>query len=69
MAKSKMRAEIKAYTDFITVYNNKEIVKTIPLNSIIIYNYLEDPKNAKLLTSQRFYCPKNLGEILNKELK
>lgn len=67
--KSKMRAEIKAYTDFITIYNNNDVVKTIPLNSIAIYNYLEDPNNPKILTFQRFYCPKNMGELLKGELK
>ncbi len=66
--KSKIYAEIKAYTDFITIYNNNKIVKSIPLNSLVIYNYLED-KTDKKLTMQQFYCPKNIGEILNTELK
>jgi alkaline phosphatase len=67
--KSKMRAEIKAYTDYITIYNNTKVVKTIPLNSVVVYNYLEDKADKKKLTMQRFYCPKNLGEILHVELK
>lgn len=66
--KSKMRAEIKAYTDYITIYNNKKVVKTIPLNSIVIYNYLENPRDKKELTMQQFYCPENLGEMLTGEL-
>lgn len=67
--KSKMRAEVKAYTDYVTVFNGNKVVKTIPLNSVVVYNYLEDPKNRALLTMQRFYCPKNLGELLQRELK
>jgi alkaline phosphatase len=67
--KSKMRAEVKAYTDFVTIYSNTKVVKTIPLNSIVIYNYLQNPKNKKEITMQRFYCPRNLGEILKAELK
>jgi alkaline phosphatase len=67
--KSKMRAEIKAYTDYVTIFNNKKAVKTIPLNSVIIYNYIEDKSNKKKLIMQRFYCPLDLGDILNTELK
>lgn len=67
--KSKMRAEIKAYTDYITIYNNTKIVKTIPMNSVVVYNYLEDKAVKNKLTMQRFYCPKNLGELLAVELK
>ncbi len=67
--KSKMWAEIKAYTDFATIYNNNKVVKTIPLNSVVVYNYLEDKNNKKKLIMQRFYGPQNLSEILMKELK
>ncbi len=67
--KSKMRAEIKAYTDYITIYNNNKMVKTIPLNSVVVYNYIEDKADKKKLIMQRFYGPKNLGELLTNELK
>lgn len=67
--KSKMHAEIKAYTDFVTIYNNNKVVKTIPLNSVVVYNYMEDKTDKKKFTMQRFYCPADLGEMLGKELR
>lgn len=67
--KSKMRAEIKAYTDYITIFNNDRVVKTIPLNSVVVNNYLEDPADKKKFKLQQFYCPENLGSILSAELK
>lgn len=65
-AKSRMRAEINAYTNYITIFDNKKAVKTINLKSIVVFNYL---KNNNEFTLQRFYCPRNLGQLLAGELK
>lgn len=67
-AKSKVRAEVKAFTDYVTIYNSKKVVKTISLNSVAVMNYLVDPKDKTKYTMQRFYCSRDLEKILEREL-
>lgn len=68
-AKSKMRAEVKAFTDYVTIFNNDKPLKKISLNSLAVLNYLVDPKDKSKYTLQRFYCSKDLEKILQSELK
>jgi len=50
----KLRAEITASTDYITLYKKEKPVKTILLNSLAVY--------VKPL--RHFFIPRNLGEQL-----
>jgi len=61
-AKSKKRAEINAYTDFVTVFEGKKEIKKINLNSVAVYISEEKEKIT------RFYIPKLIGELLEKEI-
>jgi alkaline phosphatase len=68
-AKSKIRAEVKAFTDYVTIFNGNKPVKKISLNSVAVLNFLVDPKDKTKYTMQRFYCSKDLEKILASELK
>lgn len=61
-AKSKKRAEVKAFTDYITIFDGKKEVKTIKLPSVAIYLSEEGEK------INRFYLAKTIAEILEKEI-
>ncbi len=61
-AKSKKRAEINAFTDFVTVFDGKKEIKKISLNSVAVFISEEKEKIS------RFYIPKLLGELLEKEI-
>lgn len=61
-AKAAKHAEIEAYTNYVTIYNNMEVVKKINLNSIAIYVSVPDENIS------RFYIQKTIGEILEKEI-
>jgi hypothetical protein len=61
-AKSKKRAEIDAYTDFVTIYDGKKELKKISLNSVAVFISEEKEK------INRFYIPRSIGEILRNEI-
>jgi alkaline phosphatase len=61
-AKSKKRAEINAYTDFVTIYDGKKELKKISLNSVAVFISEEKEK------INRFYIPRLIGEMLQSEI-
>ncbi len=61
-AKSKKRAEINAFTDFVTVFDGKKEIKKINLNSVAVFIFEEKEKIS------RFYIPKLLGQLIEKEI-
>jgi alkaline phosphatase len=65
---SPKRAVIKAYTDYVSIYQGKRELKRILLPSIAVYIYKEDKHNKKKLTFRKFYIPNYLGTGLSKEL-
>jgi alkaline phosphatase len=60
--KSKKRAEINAFTDFVTIFEGKKEIKKIRLNSIAVY--LSEEKEY----ISRFYIPQLIREVLEKEI-
>lgn len=67
-SKSRKRAEIKAYTDYITLLDGKNEVKKVALNGLAINTYLQEPKNKRKLTLNRFYIPKSTGKLVEELL-